>query len=121
MKSFGRGNPKERGSGTQNLLVEKNPRPKKNRRPQAMKKAAKTKCRKCELLSLSLAVSRDTYSQACAQLSSFRQERAAFVRFFNDIDLILAASADTLCGSKWINAAALLEARKRYAEAMEKL
>lgn len=53
--------------------------------------------------------------------SLYRDEFSAFVRFFDDVNLILAGSRDTLCGSKWINAAALLEARNRYAKAMEEI
>lgn len=49
------------------------------------------------------------------------EREKVFVRFFDDVNLILAGSRDTLCGSKWINAASLLEARNRYAKAMEEL
>jgi hypothetical protein len=45
------------------------------------------------------------------------RERRQFCDFMHDVEVILAHhSADAICGSKWIPAQALLNARKRYAE-----
>lgn len=46
----------------------------------------------------------------------FRKERRDWADFMHDIDVILATGADMLCGTKFIQAKALIEARKRYTE-----
>lgn len=47
---------------------------------------------------------------------ALRQERREWANFMRDIQLVQAAGADTLCGSKWINAQGLNEAIKRYTD-----
>jgi hypothetical protein len=51
------------------------------------------------------------------EIEKLRTERFHFCDFMHDVEVILAHhSADAICGSKWIPAQALLNARKRYAE-----
>jgi hypothetical protein len=51
------------------------------------------------------------------EIEKLQAERREFCDFMHDVEVILAHhSADAICGSKWIPAQALLNARKRYAE-----
>lgn len=83
-----------------------------------MKNPKRAKCKECERLQDELDVESAYYERT---IEILKKHREAFLRFFDDVNLILSGSRDTLCGSKWINAASLLEARNRYAKAMEEL
>jgi hypothetical protein len=60
-----------------------------------------------------------TSKQKGETIIGLRKERNEFCNFMAEIDIILTHhSVDSICGSKWIAATALLNARKRYAEAV---
>jgi len=81
----------------------------------ARRKAVPKKCAECMYSRGVMLQATEERQAAVRQLEIERTETATLIR---ELQLVMAAGIDTVCGSRWINAAGLRKVLERYTEGL---